>query len=70
MDKLFIVANPQAVKLVFEEILDGFYVVVSCFFNVFNGLGVFLRKVLINRTQVFKERMLKGFELRNGVGTK
>ena len=70
MDKLFIVADSQSVKFVFEEILDGFYVVICCFLDVLNGLGIFWRKVLVERTQVFKERVLKGFELWNGVGTK
>ena len=44
MDKLFIVADPQSVKLVFEEILNSFYVVICCFLDVLNRLGIFWLK--------------------------
>ena len=45
MDELLAGAQPQRIHLLFEQVLDGFHVVVGYFLDVFDLLGILDGKV-------------------------
>ena len=66
MDKFFVLMEPKVVEFLFDEVFDGFDIVVGDFLDVFDFLGIFDSEVAVDFAQVFEEVVVEAYELWQG----
>ena len=64
VDELFVGMQAEFIHLLFEQILDGFDIMVGCPFDLFDPQGVSFGKMAVNIAQGLQSGFVHPFELR------
>ena len=64
VDELFVGMQAEFIHLLFEQILDGFDIMVGCPFDLFDPQGISFGKMAVNIAQGLPSGFVHPFELR------